>query len=129
MKKLILFFTLITYIFSCKNLEDDISALKQVNQSQQQEIDSLIKQIDSLSSSINDSNLKQSQDYDNLLSTINTLIDNTNDLTNQKFEILSDSIKNIRGELIAVSLESNNLSSQLCLDRYVDYYFYCRDYL
>ena len=84
-----------------------------MNQSQQQEIDSLIKQIDSLSSTINDSNLKQSEDYDNLLSTINTLIDNTNNLTNQKFEILSDSIKNIRGELIAVSLESNNLSSQL----------------
>ena len=113
MKNTILLFILITSIFSCKNLEDDVNALKQVNQSQQQEIDSLIKQIDSLSSTINDSNLKQSQDYDNLLSTINTLIDNTNNLTNQKFEILSDSIKNIRGDLITVSLESNNLSSQL----------------
>ena len=85
MKKTILLFILITSIFSCKNLEDDVNALKQVNQSQQQEIDSLIKQIDSLSSTINDSNLKQSQDYDNLLSTINTLIDNTNNLTNHKF--------------------------------------------
>ena len=84
MKNTISFFILIIFIFSCKNLEDDVNALKQVNQSQQQEIDSLIKQIDSLSSTINDSNLKQSQDYDNLLFTINTLIDNTNNLTNQK---------------------------------------------
>ena len=96
-----------------KSLLDDIKELQEQNKIQSERIEFLLRTIDSLANDINEIKLQQSSDYDYLLSLVDQIMLNINSVSGENFQILQDSIKNIRGDLIAVSLEMASFSNQI----------------